>query len=125
VLDNGSGQRTQNPERRASRIGLEIVKPFRSKVTEWNDALVRINMLKERTERRLVSGRAWQREVVDLAAQVGAGQISFLTVIGELPPNVRESAPVENVDLAIKRLLVNLGGLGPVRRQSARSWNRR
>jgi len=111
VLDHEGTHRTPNPETRASHIAREVMKPFRAKVAGWNDAWVRINVLKDRAERRLASSEIWRKQAADLAVAVGEGQEAFRALADALPANVAHAGPVTNVDLSIKRLLVNLDKL--------------
>ena len=119
MLDDDSRQRVQNPERRASQIAREIMKPFRARVARSNDALVRIIVLKNRAERHLASTEIWRRQAVDLAAGVVEERVLFLEAVAKLPPQIASAPAVVNIDLATSRLLASLRALDPVRKHLA------
>ena len=119
MFDNDGAQRMQNPERRASQVAREVMKPFRAKMARFNDALVQIMVLKSRAERRTASSEVWQRKAIDLVAAVTEERAVFLDAVGKLPADIAAAPAVVNIDLAMERLLANLGALEPVRRQLA------
>ena len=119
--DVRSGWHAESTKPRPSNLARarEIMRPFRAKSARANDALVRTIVLKNRAERHLASSEVWQRQALDLVAEVAEERALFLEAVAKLPPHIASAPAVVNIDLATSRLLATLNALEPVRKHLA------
>ena len=97
----------------ANVTAREVMKPYRKKVAQWNDAMARINVMKDRSERRLASSNIWQRHAHDLTTVLTEERKSFLNVVERLPRSIAIANSVIDIDVATSRLLTSLRALDP------------